>query len=77
MRQVSVALAFVAALAVSSAAVAQTKKIDTSDPNENTKRFLRDALPLMMPSAVMVMMLAKKEMDEKAARAAAPKKKMR
>ena len=77
MRKRSLLLASVMlAVAVSAASAQQAKRkpAEPEDPNANSKKFIVDALPLIMPSAVMYYMLYQKEVEYRAAEAAKAKK---
>ena len=77
MRKSALLLAIILIAGAASAAdAASTKRkpAEPEDPNANSKKFLVDALPLMMPSAVMFYMLHQKEMEAKAAQEAKAKK---
>jgi len=63
--------ALIVALAASAADAAKAKRkpAEPEDLNANGKKAFMDALPLMMPSAVMFYMLHQKEMEAKQASA--------
>ena len=71
MRKLTLLVALLTAASVS-IANAQPKKKPAApeDPNANSVKFMKDGLPLVMPSAVMYYMLYQKQREREAADAA-------